>query len=344
MTDTTTTTAVEEFDPLEDPQIAAFYNRLKKHQGQAAADRYLLTAKPAGGMNAFTPAVATTSTNGKAKPPNATQTVLVEPLPTPALPSSGALPNAILSPDEATTAVEPAPTAGDVEPTASQHKPLADTTPAAIETAVETEEPPEATVSTAAAGKTDQADSPETAVTRKAKGERRPARSTAAVKQAFEDALAAFIEADRPFKRSHVVQRAGLGASFYDRYPSLRTKVDTAIANVGKPNPQLKVETMPSEVNGAPSAPSATPDQPLVTETVHNGQSQVNGLAWSTLEAGLKHWQQERDRITAQITQLEKQLDEVIDNVNTHERIWALYGDRYCWNSSSCFRMGLTVS
>ncbi len=33
MTDTTTTTAVEEFDPLEDPQIAAFYNRLKKHQG-----------------------------------------------------------------------------------------------------------------------------------------------------------------------------------------------------------------------------------------------------------------------------------------------------------------------
>jgi hypothetical protein len=235
--------------------------------------------------------------------------------------------------------VKPTPTAvvTDLEPTA-QDEQQADTPIAALETA----EPPETTVCTVQAdqadkiGKIDQADSPETAVTCAAKRERKPVRSTAAVKQAFEDALATFVEADKPFKRSHVVQKAGLGASFYDRYPSLRAKVDEAIANVGKPNPQLEVETMPSEANGTPSAPSVTPDQPLATETVHNGQSQVNGhhastqpdtdgLAWSTLEAGLKHWQQERDRITAQITQLEKQLDEVIDNVNTHERIWALY-------------------
>ena len=363
----TTTRAVDEFDPLDNPEVAAFYNRLRKQQSQTAADRYLLTVKPTGGMNAQTPAVATT--NVKAKQHNSPQVTLVEPLPTPALPSSDVLTNVLLLPDEPPPEVEPAlepalkptPTAvvTDLEPTA-QDEQQADTPIAALETA----EPPETTVCTVQAdqadkiGKIDQADSPETAVTCAAKRERKPVRSTAAVKQAFEDALATFVEADKPFKRSHVVQKAGLGASFYDRYPSLRTKVDEAIADVGKPKTQAGTKTMASEANGTLSAQSVTPEQPLVTETVapqtvlvatamvraestdtmpaptvaltgmNSTQLSTDGLSWATLEAGLKHWQQERDRIAAMIAQLELQLDEAIDNVTTHERVWALYAPR----------------
>jgi hypothetical protein len=68
---------------------------------------------------------------------------------------------------------------------------------------------------------------------------------------------------------------------------------------------------------------------PTVALTGMNStQLSTDGLSWATLEAGLKHWQQERDRIAATITQLELQLDEAIDNVTTHERVWALYAPR----------------
>jgi hypothetical protein len=65
---TVNATSTDEFDPLDDPQVAAFYNRLRQQQGQLAADRYLLTVKPTGGMNATTPAVVTT--NGRTKEHN----------------------------------------------------------------------------------------------------------------------------------------------------------------------------------------------------------------------------------------------------------------------------------
>jgi Double-stranded RNA binding motif len=68
------------------------------------------------------------------------------------------------------------------------------------------------------------AESPVTAVADTPKPARNPARSTAAVKQAFETALAEFVQADKPFKRSHVLKAAGLSASFYYTYPLLGAK------------------------------------------------------------------------------------------------------------------------
>jgi hypothetical protein len=234
---TVNATSTDEFDPLDDPQVAAFYNRLRQQQGQLAADRYLLTVKPTGGMNATTPAVVTT--NGRTKEHNfKAAPTLTAPLPTSrALAGSDVFTNVILSFDEAAAeaepALKPAPiiVVTDLAPTA-QGEQLANMSTAAVETA----EPIKTTVCTIQADqaaridKTEkistiaEADRPETGVTPTAKRERKPARSTAAVKQAFEDALAAFVKADQPFRRSHVVQKAGLGASFYDRYPSLRTR------------------------------------------------------------------------------------------------------------------------
>jgi len=272
---TTSTTTVEEFDPLDNPQVKAFYDGLRQRQGQVAADRYLLTVKPkpSGGMTATTPRVVTESRR--------TKEIKAAPTLTEPLPTRRSLADAYTFPDdklpeeeersESKPTVEGNATVGYTTPTSAVSQP--DPTETTPSHPVSTTEPPAGAVNTGVTDMVDTAAKTEgsTAIVSSTnKHKRKPVRSTAEVKQAFEDALANFVAAGKPFLRTHVTRAAGLGASFYYTYPSLRTKVDATIANVGKTKPQAQseVKTMSSEVNEAPIPTPVTTEPAVEEETV----------------------------------------------------------------------------
>ena len=349
---TATATTAEEFDPLDDPQVAKFYNRLKKERGQVAAERYLLTVTPTSGMTATTPTVVNTNRGAKEHPAKAAP-LLTDPLPTSrSLAGSDALTNAVLRPEEGTTRVVPA--ADPCTATATVPTPTADsqeTGDVTSSTSVSTSETPKTTVSTATAAVVE---SPTNPVNRAGKRQRNPARSTATVKQAFEDALATFIESGQPFKRSHVLAKAGLGASFYYTYPSLRTKVEAAIADMTKSS-QTKAPsqatTMSKQANQTASTTIAATASTLpvvntygspvtavesltatdsetqaeTTTALTSTQRPVAGLAWTEIEGLANHWRNEQAQLKQQISSLLADLDTAVENAEAYERVLQLH-------------------
>jgi len=357
---TNSTTTVEEFDPLDNPQVRAFYDGVKQRQGVLAADRYLETIKPSGGMTATTVLVNTDKHKQRKPAPT-----LTEPLPT-----RRSLADAYTFPDdklpeeeersESKPTVEGNTTGGYTTPTAAVSQPdPTETTPGHPATSP-TVQAETATTEAATPVQALKATSPVTVVTQTAQRKRKPARSTAEVKQAFENALAEFVKTNKPFKRTHVTKAAGLGASFYYTYPSLRTKVDAAIANVGKTKPQSQpertVETMTSEASTATETlTAATPvePEPLVTEDTVEPEAALTantpvetdagrlattastiltsndrtgaGLTWNDLGGQAAHWRDEQTRLKQQMSQLLDQLDTATENANAYERVLRLH-------------------
>ena len=305
MTDSTTT--AEEFDPLDNPQIAAFYNGLKQRQGLVAAERYLLTAKPkpTDGMTVTTPPVVTSSKRTKELKAAPT---LTEPLPASrALAGSDAVLHVSTTESESTTSL-PVVVTEEAPILNMTHNERAEEASVEVATSnpVSTTETLEPTVSTDTSDVADATESPTTVVSSTSKRKRKPVRSTAEVKQAFEDALEMYFKAGKPFLRTHVTRAAGLGASFYYTYPLLRTKVDEAIAAISKPNKaktQSQATTMSAPVSQAKSTtvtlePSSTAavaavvPQAAVTPTEVGNSPVVDEKEAVTAPGALTHTQE----------------------------------------------------
>lgn len=356
-TTTATATSLDEFDPLDDPQVREVYENIKKQHGQIAAERYLLTVKPTDGMTATTPPVTTRDRNQGQQPSRTTlRTPERAPSPPPVPTDTG---RSLPTDAQETAGVE---TVKDATPdsTTGAASGVRSTPPEGVTTAVrETAETPEAPPneltdtapeSVALDAPIPETDSPLTAVSRTSRPPRKPTRSTAQVKQAFEAALAEFVAGDKPFKRTHVLAKAGLGAGFYQTYPSLRTKVDQAIANVGKPKPQPEaapVTPTPAETETTAPAEAEPPVSQEVAEppltdpdpvNVNAGQltttqgttlshdcTPVAGLTWGNMSGLAAHWRDEQARLKQAISQLLVELDTATENAEAYERVLSLH-------------------
>jgi|SRR5579883_511945 len=347
---------MQSYNPLTNPGVAQIYNSLLRNQGHEAAQRYLATVTPKDGLRQQAPRVVTQSRRKDQKPKPAAR--LSEPLPSSrTLAGSDVLVNASVTESESDPPPEPA-TETPVAAVVTETPPVEATRPNVPVSLASPEQSKTAVTPTSTSVETVAAESPVTAVADEtAKPARKPARSTAEVKQAFEDALAAFVKAGKPFKRTHVLQKAGLGAGFYNTYPSLKTKVDVAIANLGKPQTQVQAEepmnrkpvaavetpaqapTQPSPQQEAeaatpmptPAALSPEPSQTgqLATQSettaVTHTHSPVGGLAWTELEGLAVHWRNEQARLKQQISSLLQDLDTAVENAEAYERVLQLH-------------------
>lgn len=375
-----TTNILEDYDPLDDPEIRKLYDSIKTHQGQSAADRYLLTVTSKA-MQPTSPAVVArdrsleqkqgatkgaepqgggstmdASTCDDSRSPTDETLASVE---TPAAPTLVVAVPIEATAEATTTSLVETPTTAEVVAEA----PVETVTKTSVTVTVPLKDTPEIVLcqdepvnTSMEAEQKDVASVAQPLVSRptvtnvvQTKPQRKPPRSTAQVKQAFETALAEFVKADEPFKRTHVLRKAELSPNFYDTYPSLRQKVDQAIANVGKPKPQTGTP-MTRETDATPTTEPVVATQAAEPGAEHTATSSdvaesgtlaktdstavtdqhttVAGLTWTDMEGLADHWKSEQVRLKQQISGLLTQLETAVANAEAYERVLELHSTK----------------